>query len=213
MSEESNFKFKPLSPEETERRAAAEKRLKQQQHDMKVSELRSGWGAWKIHTERTPEKTGKWAEKLDRLSADLGSGFLVALTGPGGTGKTQIGVELMKLVTESEKPALFTTAVNFFNRIKATYAKSSSETELHVLEEFRKPALLVIDEFSKRAETEWQATQMFELLNNRYGDMRDTLLIDNRTPEEFLAAIGPSLSSRMLETGGIIEANWESFRK
>lgn len=207
------FKFKPLTPEQQKIRDEEKQRADKLQHDMKVTDLRSNWGAWKIHVTKRPERTGKWAEKLTMLEEELGKGFLVALVGTGGTGKTQLGVELMKLVTEREKPALFTTAVSFFNCLKATYSKSSDETELDVLNRFRKPKLLVIDEFGKRAENEWQATQMFELLNNRYGDMNDTLLIDNRTPDEFIASIGPSLADRMQETGGIIEANWESWRK
>lgn len=205
--------FKPPSPEAQQKRDEADAAMKQRQHAMKVSELRANWGAWKIHADTVAVRSGAWAQKLTALERRLGCGFLVALVGTGGSGKTQMGVELMRMVTESEKPALFTTAVNFFNQIKATYSRHCEDTELDVLEKFRKPKFLVIDEFGKRAENEWQSTQMFELLNNRYGDMTDTLLIDNRTPDEFMASIGPSLASRMLETGGIIEATWDSFRK
>jgi len=53
---------------------------------------------------------------------------------------------------------------------------------------------------------------LFELLNRRYNDLKDTILIANKSKAEFQDYIGPSLASRMNETGGIVECNWPSFR-
>ncbi len=97
--------------------------------------------------------------------------------------------------------------------IKSTYAKDSKESEEDVLLKFRKPDLLVLDEIGKRGETEWENRLLFELLNDRYNDVADTLLISNHKPEEFESSVGPALASRVNETGGIIDCNWESYRK
>ena len=140
-------------------------------------------------------------------------GFLIGLCGERGSGKTQFGVELMMLVTASERVALFTTAVGFFIAMKASYGKSSNDSEEERLLEYSKPSLLVIDEFGKRAETDWENNMLFELVNRRYNAMKNTLIIDNRHQADFVATLGPSLADRMREKGGIIECNWPSFRK
>jgi len=211
--EEIAFKFKPLSIEESAARASALHAFEERQRQEKIAGLRRGWGVWKRHAICQPSFTGPWGEKFSMLKSRLGSGFLMAVVGIGGNGKTQIGAELLKVVTQDLKTGLFTTAAAFFTAIKETYRKNSDQSESEVLQDYRSQKLLVIDEFGKRGESEWEMTQLFELINNRYGDMTDTLLIDNRKKDDFLTTIGPSLASRMQETGGIIEANWESFRK
>lgn len=207
------FKIKPLLPEEAARRQKDHDDFEERQRLGRVNDIRARSGAWKRHMECHPKTEGAWGEKFTMLHSRLGSGFLSAIVGIGGNGKTQMGIELLKIVTAKEQSALFTTAASFFTAVKGTYRKDSDESEAEVLLRYRKPRLLIIDEFGKRSESEWEMTQLFELINNRYGDMTDTLLIDNRKREEFITTIGPSLASRMMETGGIIEASWESFRK
>jgi DNA replication protein DnaC len=102
--------------------------------------------------------------------------------------------------------------VEFFMEGKQSYRKDSDETEMGVLKRYRTPDLLVIDEIGKRGETTWEDTLLFELIDMRYRDMSDTLLISNQTQQEFTASLGPSLASRMKETGGVVECNWKGWR-
>jgi len=51
------------------------------------------------------------------------------------------------------------------------------------------------------------------LIDYRYSQMRDTVIISNLKREAFTASMGASVVSRMIEAGGIIECNWPSFRK
>jgi len=205
--------LKPLPPEEIERREKARAADESFERKIKIEELRSNWNAPIRHVETSPIPSGEWGEKLEKLSAMLGSGFAVALVGTRGNGKTQIGVELMKRFTDKLKSAKFTTAISFFMEIKSAYRKDAAKNESDVLKTFQRPRLLVIDEVGKRSDSEWENNLLFELINRRYNDKTDTLLLDNRPKSEFIQSIGPSLASRMNETGGIIECNWESFRK
>lgn len=182
------------------------------QHLMKVNELRENSQAPKRHMQSKADFSGEWGAKCNELKSRLGTGFLVALVGTRGNGKTQIGTELIRAVTYTLRKALFTTAVQFFVEIKSAYRKESAVSEQEAIRKLSKPALLVIDEFGKRGESEWENTMLFEVINNRYNAVLDTVLIDNRTKAEFIATIGPSLASRMSETGGIVECNWPSFR-
>lgn len=42
--------------------------------------------------------------------------------------------------------------------------------------------------------------------------MSDTLIISNQDVSALTASLGPSTVSRMRETGGVIECDWESYR-
>jgi DNA replication protein DnaC len=178
----------------------------------KITMLRAEWNAPLRHSQFTPEVIGPWGEAFTKLAKRLGTGFLVAMIGTRGNGKTQMAVELMKTTTDSLRTALFTTATGFFMAVKATYRKDSEQTEAGVLRGYCKPSLLVVDEAARRAETGWENNLLFELLNQRYNAMRDTILICNMSRTEFEASLGASLVSRMNETGGIVECNWPSFR-
>lgn len=184
-----------------------------QQHLSRIAAIKANWNAPKRHLElQTLDSSGKWGRTFFVLKGKLQRGFLTALAGGRGCGKTQIGVELLKLTAEAERSALYCSAIEFFIDIKATYRKDADRTEKDVIASYRKPSLLVIDDAGRRAETDWEDRMLFELLDKRYDDLSDTLLISNQTTEDFLASIGPSLSSRMEETGGIINCDWASFR-
>jgi len=181
-------------------------------------ELRTHWGAPQRHVDfkaqDKPNPAG-WNKALADVQGKLGNGFLVALLGERGNGKTQIAVELMREVTGVKRlrSARYLTAMDFFVRIKATYSALAEETEQDVIRDLRKPAFLVLDEMGKRADNDWENRLIFHLINLRYNDRKDTLLISNQGESEFTASLGPSLISRMNETGGIITCDWPSFRE
>jgi len=177
-----------------------------------IHQLRQDAGIPVRHLQCAPGLDGDWAKKLELLSGKLGTGFTAVLIGVRGTGKTQMAVEIVKAATGRMMTCRFITAVGFFMEIKKTYRKEADDSEVDILQRYRRPKLLVIDEIGKRSDSDWENSLLFELLNKRYNDMTDTLLIDNRSKADFSSAIGPSLASRINESGGIIECNWESFR-
>lgn len=203
-----------LTPEERARRESAAKERDAWRHQMEIDMVRSGWNAPARALEaKDIDFSGQWGATFDKIKSKLGSGFLIGLIGGRGPGKTQMAVELMKTHTENKRSALYVTATEFLMTVKRAYRDHASETELDIIKRFRKPSLLVMDETGKRAETDWENRLLFELLDKRYQDMNDTLLISNEAQAQFSEAIGPSLASRMNETGGIIQCNWPSFRK
>ena len=54
---------------------------------------------------------------------------------------------------------------------------------------------------------------LYELLNHRYNDLTDTLLISNQDVRQAELSLGPAIVSRLRETGGIIQADWASYRE
>lgn len=184
------------------------------QREERIKELLKAANIPYRHAQREQHQGDEWNEKLHSLQKKLGTGFLVALVGLRGCGKTQIGVELIRDNIKTRlKSSLFTTAMDIFLAIKSTYRKDSEGDEREIVAQFSHPKLLVIDEIQERADTPWEDRILTHLLNRRYNDEKDTLLIGNDTPEKFCASMGTSIVSRLNETGGIIQCNWESFRK
>jgi DNA replication protein DnaC len=194
--------------EAAERRAAEEQQAKRRT----VEAARRHWNAPARHAEAKVQFEGPWAQKLAVIRSGLGRGSSFALCGTRGNGKTQLAVQAMFEATADGRTALYTTAVRFFATLKATYRKDAKETELEVIDRHRKPSLLVIDEIGKRGETAWEGNLLFELLNNRYADQTDTIVIANLNPQDLAESLGPSITSRLNETGGVIHCDWPSRR-
>lgn len=206
-------RFKNRTPEEVEADKKREEEEDARRKQSDIQQLRYNWNAPERHLKCRPEVEGPWGEAFKKIESKLGNGCLFALVGGRGNGKTQMAVQLMKSSTRQLSTTLFCSAIGLFMEIKGTYKHDSSKSEEDIVDSHVKPALLVIDEIGKRGGTEWENNIIFELINRRYNEMKDTLLIDNRTKNEFIETIGPSLASRMNEGGGIIECGWESFRK
>lgn len=152
----------------------------------------------------------QWRSRSIKLADMLGTGFIVVLSGDRGRGKTQLAIDAIRLTTLDSRTARYATAMDFFINIKAGYAEKVSELES--LSPFLTPDLLVIDEAHERGETEWEQRLLTYLIDCRYRAMQDTLLVTNQTQKDFLAAMGPSVASRIGETGGFMVCDWESFR-
>jgi DNA replication protein DnaC len=153
-----------------------------------------------------------WDDAFAWIAKKLGTGFLVALIGPRGTGKTQLAVELVRRVSHQQKTARYLKAIEIFVRIKGTYHPKSDELEKDAIAAFLQPSLLVLDEMSERGESQWEERMLRHIVDKRYDAQKDTLLIGNFTTETLSRSIGDSMSSRLQETGGVLNCNWRSFR-
>jgi DNA replication protein DnaC len=95
--------------------------------------------------------------------------------------------------------------------IRESY-RDDGPREHEAIERFLAPRLLVIDEAHERGETAWEDRMLNYIVDTRYADMRDTVLISNQTAEDFRTAIGSSIYSRLTEVGGILVCDWPSYR-
>ena len=139
-------------------------------------------------------------------------GVMLALIGARGPGKTQLAVCAMHRACRSLQTTRYVKAMDFFSEIKGAYQGGAKDTERSVLSRFCQPRLLVIDGVEERGETAWEDQMLTHVLDKRYDDMKDTILIGNLKPEEFVRSVGSSVESRLRETGGIIVCEWPSFR-
>lgn len=190
-----------------------EKKQERRRNEATILNLKERWNVPGRHADRAELVNDKWKQELTKITAQLGKGFVIGVVGTNGGGKTQLGVEVMRFNVEQRmKSALYATAIEIFMDFKACYRPDSKTTEKDAVRDYCRPGLLVIDEAGKRADTQWENNLLFEIIDRRYREMKDTLLISNQTPAEFTAGIGAGLTSRLNETGGLIIANWGSFR-
>lgn len=164
------------------------------------------------HLRKFKSEAGEqWSRARKSVCDQIGGGFTVALLGGRGTGKTQIGVHAAIGACCVGRSALYAKAMDFFLDVRATY-KSEEASEADAIAKFVNPMLLVMDELQVRGDTDFEDRMLTYMLDKRYDAMRDTILIANLSAEAFEDAMGYSVSDRMVESGGVIECNWGSFR-
>jgi chromosomal replication initiation ATPase DnaA len=176
-----------------------------------IADLRRDWNAPKGNAAFIPCFTGIWGSAWEKLRAGLEKpGSVYAILGPSSTGKTQLAVEAMRLFTAQLRRALYITAMEFLLRVKATFGKNSDQCEQDVVNDLRRPSILVLDEFTKRGESDWENRLLFHVVNTRLRDGKDTIIVSNQSYPEFSAWAEPSLVAR-LNKSGLILANWPPF--
>ena len=164
-------------------------------------------------------ENGWWASH-DYLVGSLGQeGSLFILSGPRGTGKTQICACLGRLMCLKMQPTKYIRASDLYMEIKDTFSAKTGEKK--IIQDLGgntnssntlAPRLLVIDEMQDRGGTAWEDRILNQIIDARYGGCLDTILITNDRKDVLHQTLGPSIISRADETGGIICTDWTSFR-
>lgn len=164
------------------------------------------------HAKTETPANGPWSDSFSKVSGSLGSGFIYAVLGTRGTGKTQLAVSLVRQNSyERQKSSLYVKALDIFIALREGFRKDG-ETESKIIKHFTKPSLLIIDAMEERGETPFEDRLLNHIIDKRYDNLRDTVLISNQTAEAFSASAGPSIVSRIHETGDKIICDWPSFR-
>lgn len=155
----------------------------------------------------------RYADKFVEIAA---TGRCLLLLGKPGTGKTHLGVsianEVMRTTTAT---AVYRTVGSILQSIRATYDRSTDQTEAEILQGLIAPSLLVLDEIgvSKETPSDFELTTLFAIINGRYEEMRPTVVISNLDAEQLPKAIGERCMDRLREGGGVmVPFDWESQR-
>ena len=160
-----------------------------------------------------PQFTPEQLAACERIAESFGSGAIWALLGEWGTGKTQMAVWLIKTACNSMMRASFTTAIEFFVRLRSPYRDDSTHRdEQAVINYYTAFDLLAIDDAHVRADSDYENRLLHHVIDKRHGAMRETILTSNQSEAVFCDTIGGAVVDRMCAAGGIIECNWPSFR-
>jgi DNA replication protein DnaC len=162
---------------------------------------------------RTHADVAAWGESYVALRKLVGTGMFSIVIGPRGTGKTQLGVELMRAAAASGHQPKFVTGTEIGLMLKDSFHEKAQRTESQVIASLESPRLLVVDEWDKVKTSEYTNAVLFELLNTRYNKVRDTIIISNHDRNGIVQSLGESLVSRVQECGVLVELTNKSFRE
>lgn len=202
------FKYQIYSQEELLRK---EKELEQSRIRERALAILEKANIPMRHRNNPPLFGTGWMDKHKAIETRIGTGFIIGLIGQRGTGKTQLAVQIAKATAKQGNSVRYTTAMGFFIDIKETF-DDGKKSERNVIEEHSRPSFLIIDEVQERGQTPWEDRLLTHLIDKRYSSQRDTLIISNQNKDSFLASLGESVASRITETGGIMNCDWESYR-
>jgi DNA replication protein DnaC len=115
------------------------------------------------------------------------------LIGNIGTGKTHLGVGIIKELTLGKGiPCLFYDYRELLKQIQNSYNESVKATELDVLRPVFDTEVLVLDELGAVKPTEWVWDTVSLILNTRYNDNRTTIITTNYPDESARDSNGTS---------------------
>lgn len=118
---------------------------------------------------------------------------------------------LRRRIFERGREGRYLTAMDFFVLLKTSY-RNEGQSEEEIIRSLVRPSLLVIDEITVRSDSAWENNMLTHLIGKRYDAEKDTIVIGNLQPDALVASLGPSISSRMEEVGGILNCDWPSYR-
>jgi len=182
--------------------------------------------AWAEATDSLPKrhveamKSLEWsADVLAKLEAACGGlidGGSLTLLGGRGTGKTQAAVQLAAWWIDLRAKDGRSTSVRYarmFDLLHTVKHAAYDERLRGPLDSWASVGLLIIDEINEQRLTNDDALWFVTLFDRRYAAMRPTILIGNTMPSEMPKVVGPSVWSRLQETGRLLVCDWPSFRE
>lgn len=159
---------------------------------------------------------GPGLDKARELSPTvLGGDCLLILCGDRGPGKTQMATYWGREMAENNKKALYFKANKFLNQYRLEFDSDPRMKTMarETQRDAKHAALLILDEWSELAGSDWEMRQMTELIDERYDAMLATVIITNNQPAKAAEAVGRSIWSRAEQTGGVVVCDWPSYRK
>lgn len=160
-----------------------------------------------------------YADYWDIHAAD-GTGLYIE--GSNGTGKTHLAAAIaLQLIKQRRIPVICKTAGDLLLDIKNAYDVAES-TEKQVLDVYKRVDLLIVDDLGKEQCTDWSISTLYSILNDRYEEMRPTIITTNYSDSDLVKALTPkgydclkvqAIISRLREVSPVLKMSWEDYRE
>jgi DNA replication protein DnaC len=141
-------------------------------------------------------------------------GGLLLLGGPG-TGKTHLACAILARVIHAGHTGLFLSVSAALRILRDAFSPRGQRSESEALALLTAVDLLVLDEVGVAiGNAATRRAMLFDVLNERYGEMRPTILIGNLTAAELEAYLGERILERLMDLGSImVPFTWPSYRR
>lgn len=159
-------------------------------------------------------------EYADNFALHKARGDGLYIEGTNGTGKTHLAAAIALQLIEQGIPVICKTASDLLMDIKRTF-DDSSVNEAQVLDIYKRVDLLIIDDLGKEQCSDWSMSTLYSILNDRYEDMKPTIVTTNYNTDALAAALTPkgfdgtkivAIISRLREVSKVMTMAWEDIR-
>jgi len=211
----------PVCDEESEReQQELRKRQESEKKEARISALMGRSGIPKRFEVRTLASYQAGSDSQKRVlkiaqrmaESDPEQGTSLVFCGKPGTGKTHLACGIALDWIQAGRPAYFMTVLAAIRSIKSTYSPASDRTEDDAIRALTEVDLLILDEIGVQLGTEHEKMLLFEIINERYQQMRPTILISNLTRDELTEYLGARVMDRFRESGAVVAFDWDSYR-
>lgn len=159
-------------------------------------------------------------EYADNFAYHKAIGDGLYIEGTNGTGKTHLAAAIALQLIDEGIPVICKTSSDLLMDIKKSFGNSSIN-EAQVLDVYKKVDLLIIDDLGKEQCSDWSMSTLYSILNDRYEDMKPTIVTTNYNTDQLTAALTPkgfdntkivAIISRLRETSTVITMAWADIR-
>lgn len=216
---------------EAERRAAEEEAKRRKAMREKADRLLGQSGIKKRFQQRTfpnfrCDTAGRQQnyniakEYADNFAYHKANGDGLYIEGTNGTGKTHLAAALALQLINEGIPVVCKTSSDLLLDIKKAF-DSEYVKEHEVLSVYKKVDLLIIDDLGKEQCSDWSMSTLYSILNDRYEDMKPTIVTTNYNTEQLVNALTPkgydntkiiAIISRLRETSTVMTMAWQDCR-
>lgn len=135
------------------------------------------------------------------------------LVGAPGTGKTHLMCALAIRLLPNWR-VRYTDCWTLLSQVKATFRRSSEETEADVIDRYVAPDLLLLDEVGVQYGTDAERALLHRVLDLRYQHVKPTIVSGNVNLEGMAAYLGERAMSRLHEARGtVLDFDWADYRR
>jgi DNA replication protein DnaC len=160
-----------------------------------------------------PDAAEPYAAAAAALSKAIDRPGIYALVGEVGAGKSHMACALVREFCKLARTAVYTSAGDYIRDYRSTWKSNNAGAEAGFEAAHVRPSLLVIDEWTARADTPAENITLFRLIDKRYAAGKTTVLIGNQANAfEFTKTIDARINDRLCERGGVIVCAWPSVR-
>ncbi len=159
-------------------------------------------------------------EYADNFAAIYPTGAGLYIEGSNGTGKTHLAAAVALQLIEQGIPVVCKTSSDLLGDIKRAF-DDGQISEYDVLRAYKDVDLLIIDDLGKEQCTDWSMSTLYSILNDRYEDMKPTIITTNYGDADLVRALTPkghddtkikAIISRLRETSTVLTMAWEDYR-
>lgn len=134
------------------------------------------------------------------------------MVGGVGTGKTLLASAMLDSLVDNNRCEII-KVIDLIRHLKSTWAKDSENTEEDLIKYYCKLDLLILDEVGSQFGSDTEKLFIFDIIDGRYQDMKQTVLISNLDIGGIKDVIGERCVDRLREGGGsMIAFDWKSSR-